>query len=126
MHTTRSSDPSLVPRHTSKELWTIDDMEIRTEHEPDRHRFVLYVGTEAAATSEYFDNATERNFYHTVTIPKYRGRGLAAVLTETALDDTRRQGLTVVPSCWFVREFIDTNPDTYGDLLTSPAPPDAP
>lgn len=92
-------------------------MQIHIEHQPDQHRFVLTQDSESAAFSEYFDDATSRNFYHTVTLPQYRGRGLAAVLTEHALDDALEHGLSVIPSCWFVREFIETNPDKYGRLL---------
>lgn len=98
-------------------------MKIRTEHDSANNRFVLYIGANSAVVSEYFQNDRERTFYHTVTAPQYRGRGLAAVLTEYALDDTRAQGLSVVPSCWFVREFIETNSDRYAGLLTSAEPP---
>ncbi|MGA9872258.1 MAG: GNAT family N-acetyltransferase [Rhodococcus sp. (in: high G+C Gram-positive bacteria)] len=100
-------------------------MDISTDHEPESHRFVLRLGTDIAAYSEYFDADTVRNFYHTVTLPEHRGRGYAAVLTERALDDTARDGMTVHPSCWFVREFIETNADRYGVLLTSDEPPAA-
>lgn len=92
-------------------------MEIRTENQPDQHRFVLTLGSELAAFSEYYDDDASRTFYHTVTLPQYRGRGLAAVLTEYALDDTLDRGLTAIPSCWFVKEFIETNADKYGRLL---------
>ena len=98
-------------------------MEIRTEHDAAQHRFVLYVGEEIAAISEYFETEDQRTFFHTTTFPQYRGRGLAAVLTEYALDDARASGMTVVPSCWFVREFIETNSVKYGSLLTSAEPP---
>lgn len=97
-------------------------VEIRTAHDAARHRFVLYVSEQVAAISEYFETKEQRTFFHTVTFPQYRGRGLAAVLTEYALDDTRTSGMTVVPSCWFVREFIETNTVEYGSLLTSAEP----
>ncbi|AYJ50727.1 GNAT family N-acetyltransferase [Rhodococcus sp. P1Y] len=97
-------------------------MDIRPEHDAAGHRFVLYADGDSAVISEYFDIDRRRNFFRTVTLGQYRGRGLAAVLTEYALDDTRRKGLSVVPSCWFVREFIETNAAAYGDLLTSAEP----
>nr|WP_296779976.1 GNAT family N-acetyltransferase [Rhodococcus sp. (in: high G+C Gram-positive bacteria)] len=100
-------------------------METRVEHQPEQHRFVLYLGLTIAAVSEYFDVDSERNFYHTVTLPQYRGRGFAAVLTERALDDTREQGMTVMPSCWFVSEFIETNADRYASMITPAGPPAA-
>ena len=99
-------------------------MDARAEHDAERSRFVLYSDTELAAVSEYFDVGDTRNFFHTVTLPQYRGRGYAAALTEYALNDTRSRRLLVQPSCWFVREFIESNPDEFGDLLTSPESPD--
>jgi predicted GNAT family acetyltransferase len=101
-------------------------MDFSPEHDAEQHRYVLRAGLTVAAYSEYFDSDTVRTFYHTLTVPQYRGRGLAAVLTEYALDDTRRRGMTVDPSCWFVREFIETNAAEYGSLLTSAEPPGAP
>jgi predicted GNAT family acetyltransferase len=47
-----------------------------------------------------------------------RGRGLGSELVRAALDDVRRRGATVVPTCWYVAEFIDAHPE-YGDLLAS-------
>ena len=35
-----------------------------------------------------------------------------------ALDDVRPTGRRVVPSCWYVAQFIDEHPD-YADLLTA-------
>jgi uncharacterized protein len=53
---------------------------------------------------------------HTVIDPARRRQGLGAELVRGALDDLRRRGHRVVPSCWFVAEFIDDHPD-YVDLL---------
>ena len=53
---------------------------------------------------------------HTVIEPGERGRGWGAVLVGAALDDIRRQGLRIVPRCWFVAEFVEQNPH-YGDLV---------
>jgi len=38
------------------------------------------------------------------------------VLVGAVLDDIRRQGLQIVPQCWFVAEFVERNPQ-YTDLL---------
>jgi predicted GNAT family acetyltransferase len=53
---------------------------------------------------------------HTVVDPAFRGRGLAAHLVRRALDDARAQGLSVVPSCWYVAQYIDDHPADQ-DLL---------
>ena len=53
---------------------------------------------------------------HTVIDPSRRGQGLAAVLVAAALDDIRSSGRAVVPTCWYVAEFIQAHP-AYRDLL---------
>ena len=53
---------------------------------------------------------------HTEIDPYRRGHGLGAQLVQGALDDLRQRGAQVVPSCWFVAEFIDHHPD-YADLV---------
>jgi uncharacterized protein len=47
---------------------------------------------------------------HTVVDRRYRGRGLAAELVHRALDDARAQGLGVIPSCWYVAQYIGDHP----------------
>lgn len=51
----------------------------------------------------------ERIFHHTVVDPAYGGRGLAGVLTEQALAETKAQGYTVVPVCTYVAGWIAKN-----------------
>ncbi len=92
------------------------DETTRVEHHADRHRYEILVGDEVAGYAEYRPGAGTRDFDHTVTLPQFRGRGLAAVLVRDALDDTRAAGLSIVPSCSYVRHFVDTNPD-YQDLV---------
>jgi predicted GNAT family acetyltransferase len=53
---------------------------------------------------------------HTEIDPRQRGRGLGAVLVQGVLDDARARGASVVPACWFVREYIEQHPE-HADLL---------
>lgn len=55
---------------------------------------------------------------HTEIDRQRRGQGLGAVLVQGALEDLRAQGATVVPTCWYVAEFIDEHPD-FRDLLAA-------
>jgi predicted GNAT family acetyltransferase len=47
---------------------------------------------------------------HTVVDRAYRGRGLAAELVRRALADARDRGLGVIPSCWYVAQYIGAHP----------------
>jgi len=40
-----------------------------------------------------------------------QGQGLGAVLVRAALDDVRQRGARIVPSCWYVAEFIAEHPE---------------
>ncbi|MDI6628527.1 GNAT family N-acetyltransferase [Rhodococcus sp. IEGM 1370] len=91
-------------------------MPVKITHDTVDHRFEIHVDSELAGYSEYLESDGSRTFHHTVTLPQFRGRGLAAALTEYALDDTSTQGLRVVPACWFVRDFIAAAGDRYSHL----------
>ena len=92
-------------------------MPIEITHDEADQRFEIYVDSELAGYSEYLESNRTRTFHHTVTLPPFRGRGLAAALTEHALDATSMQGLAVVPACWFVRDFIAAAGDRYSHLV---------
>lgn len=66
--------------------------------------------------ADYRDDGTNLVFPHTVIDPAFRGRGNGDILVAGALDDVRSLGRKIVPTCWFVGEFIDQNPQ-YADLL---------
>ena len=88
-------------------------------HDATASRYELVIDGTVASFADYTDRGDGvRVFPHTVTDPAFRGRGLAAEVVRFALDDTATAGLKVVPSCWFVAEFIDANPD-YAHLLTT-------
>ena len=45
-------------------------------------------------------------------------QGLGAVLVKGVLDDARARGIGVVPTCWYVREYIEQHPEE-ADLVAS-------
>ncbi|WP_420098629.1 GNAT family N-acetyltransferase [Corynebacterium sp.] len=51
--------------------------------------------------------AGDRIFFHTTVGDDYAGRGLAGILVDEALADTRSQGRTVVPVCPYVRSWTE-------------------
>jgi uncharacterized protein len=50
------------------------------------------------------------DFVSTYTPPALRGRGIAARVVKQALEWAEAEGLAVVPSCWFVREYVEREP----------------
>jgi predicted GNAT family acetyltransferase len=56
----------------------------------------------------------------TLVPPHLRGRGLGTALVRQGLDWARREGYQVIPSCPFVRDFMERNPE-YSDLIADSA-----
>jgi uncharacterized protein len=86
-------------------------------HAPGRSRYELFVDGELVGVADYrLSRDGVATFPHTEIDGQRRGRGLGAVLVRAALDAERAAGHTIVPSCWYVAEFIDDNPE-YADLV---------
>jgi len=58
------------------------------------------------------------NFLHTYVPPELRGKGIAEQLVQEALEDARNRGFKVIPSCWYVKLYIDRHPQLQ-DVLAS-------
>ncbi len=86
-------------------------------NEPESSRYVVTVDGRTTGFADYRIDGDDIVFPHTVIDPAARGQGLGAILVKGALDDVRPTGRRVVPHCWYVAQFIDSNPE-YGDLLT--------
>ncbi len=96
------------------------DPQPTVRHDPDRQRYEVLLGDEVVGFAEHRTTADGvEAFPHTVVTPAHEGKGLAGVLVRHALDDVRRRGVKVVPSCWYVAGWIDRHPD-YADLLAEP------
>lgn len=87
-------------------------------HDEEGHRYLLRRDGEHVGLIDYRPQGDALVMHHTEIRPDARGSGLGAVLVRHALDDLRDTGKRVVPSCWYVREFIDGNPE-YADLLAT-------
>ena len=73
-----------------------------------------------AANREYRLSPGTMTFFHTLTPPALRGRGLAAKVVQAALDYARSEGLKVIPLCWYVSGHIEAHPELR-DLLAPQA-----
>lgn len=95
-------------------------MDIAVTVNPHRSRYEITVDGAVVGHADYRRSDGTVVLPHTEIDPAMRGRGLAAVLVERVLGDLLAESelrpVTVVPSCWFVAEFIDANP-RYAVLL---------
>jgi predicted GNAT family acetyltransferase len=67
---------------------------------------------------EYRRDGSRIVYTHTVVPPYLEGHGIAGRLAWHALDYAREEGLTVVPLCPYVADYIDRHPE-YADLVLS-------
>ena len=81
----------------------------------ERSRYELLIDGELVGVVDYQEQGDVLDFPHTEIDPSRRGQGLGAVLVQGALNDVRARGQQVVPTCWYVAEFLDHHPD-YADL----------
>ena len=79
-------------------------------------RFEIVVDGEVAGFVEYQRNGDVVDMTHTEIGDAYEGQGLGGKLARGALDLVRSAGATVVPSCPFIKGWIDKH-DDYQDLL---------
>jgi predicted GNAT family acetyltransferase len=79
-------------------------------HAPDRSRFEIDLG-DATAVLTYVESDSQIVFDHTLTPPQHRGKGLADQLTRAGLTWAAETGKTVVPTCWYVAQWLDRHPD---------------
>ncbi|WP_039796271.1 GNAT family N-acetyltransferase [Nocardia araoensis] len=93
-------------------------MTTRLEHNVADTRFEIYIDDTLAGYADYAEreNPKVRDFHHTLTFPEFRGRGVAAQVVEYALNDSRTAGFSVIPTCWYVEQYISQHRE-YADLV---------
>lgn len=90
---------------------------------PDRElrRYEIRVGDAIAGFTQFVDSDDQRIFFHTEIEERFAGRGLAATLIRSALDDTIASGKRIVPICPFVAGFLDRH-DEFADHVDPVTP----
>jgi len=79
-------------------------------HDEARQRFTHDLDGQVSYLVYRRLDAQTVDFVSTYTPPPLRGRGIAAHIVRHALEWADGQGLKVVPSCWFVAEYVERDP----------------
>ncbi len=82
---------------------------------PDQQQYEARMGG-ALARLQYRLAGDTIIFTHAEVPPAFEGHGIASKITHTALEDARSRGLTVVPLCPFVADYIRQHP-AYHSLV---------
>ncbi len=75
-----------------------------------------YEARDDGTVAGYLDYIVKRGriaLVHTEVLPTHRGQGVGDRLVRFALDDARRRGLRVIPSCPYVRAYLERHPETH-------------
>ena len=89
---------------------------MRVEHDTATSRFLVRV-PEGVATLRYSMPSLRLMDIESTFVPSAaRGRGVGAALVERALKHARNEGYLVIPSCWYVKRWVERHPE-YAELL---------
>jgi len=91
-------------------------MELEIQHNKDKKRFFTIVEEREAYLNYEFSGENTLNFNHTYVPFNLRGRSIAAQIVRYALEYARENNFKVIPSCSYVRVYIDKNKQ-FSDLV---------
>lgn len=83
---------------------------------PESNRYEALRGDDLVGRLDYVVDGPRVDLTHTWTDPAVRGQGVAGKLVQRALDDAREAGFQVVPTCSYVRSWINDH-EEYADLV---------
>jgi predicted GNAT family acetyltransferase len=93
-------------------------MATEVRHAAEESRYEILLDGRVVGIAEYADRGDVLVFHHTEIDASSRGGGLGEQLVTGALDDVRARGRRIIPTCWFVAEFVELHPN-YEDLLAT-------
>jgi uncharacterized protein len=88
------------------------------EHDPEAHRFTASVASGTAVLAYTPAGPGVLELYSTYVPAADRGKGVAAGLVEAAVAYARSEGLRIIPTCWYVAQWIRQHPE-HADLLSA-------
>jgi len=92
----------------------IDPDKIEVTHNPAENRFEAWVEGKLSKL-DYSKNGDTIMMTHVGVPVEFRGQGLAAAITKTALEYAKSNSLRVIPICPYVASYIRRNPQ-YTEL----------
>lgn len=96
---------------------TADGRLIEFSRDTQNRRYRATVDGHVVGEAEFLLTPELVVFTHTETDPGFEGQGIGSALVRWALDDVRGQGYSVLPTCPFVRGYVERHADEYADLL---------
>jgi len=92
--------------------------EILVTHNKDNNRFETFIEGQLSKL-DYMINGDTIVMTHVGVNPAHRGNGVAAKITQTALEYAKANSMRVIPMCSYVGAYIRRNPE-YRELTRQP------
>jgi hypothetical protein len=92
-------------------------MDISVANDEERRQFHAELDGHRAHLDYVRQQDGALDLIHTEVDPALRGKGVGEAVVRFALDAARSGGLKIIPTCPFVKKFIERHPE-YGDLVT--------
>jgi len=89
---------------------------VTVRDDTDQQRYEAVVGGQVAGFIQYRLDGDVVDMVHTEVDDRWEGKGVASALAEGALAEVRAAGRTVVPSCPFVKGYIEKH-EEHADLV---------
>lgn len=90
--------------------------DVTVRNNPEASRYEALLNGEVVGLADYRLSGQTMEITRTETDAGHQGQGIAGQVVRTALDDAREKGLSVIPTCPYVENWISEHPD-YQDLL---------
>ncbi|GEP36432.1 N-acetyltransferase [Nocardioides psychrotolerans] len=90
--------------------------DIEVTDNTERLRFEITSDGAEAGFADYELTEGTIKLTHTVVGDDFEGQGIGGKLVRHALDDARSHGLRVIPTCSFVKGYVEKHPE-YADLV---------
>jgi predicted GNAT family acetyltransferase len=91
------------------------DVSPQVTHDPAAGRFEIHT-EQGMALLNYRHRGPDLDLVHTEVPQALEGHGYGAKLATSALDYARREGMSIIPTCPYVKAYIDRHPE-YADLV---------
>ncbi|HEX6435349.1 MAG TPA: GNAT family N-acetyltransferase [Gemmatimonadales bacterium] len=91
---------------------------VPVRHDPATHRFQARVPSGTAVLSYAPAGPGLIELYSTYVPAADRGHGVGGRLVEVAVAHAREQGMRIIPTCWYVAQWIREHPE-HSDLVVA-------
>ena len=99
-------------------------MDLDVHHDRVAHKFTAVVdGHEAKIeyAESWTDDGCVLDLRHTLVDPALRGRGIGQALVARTLAMTRQEGVRIIPTCPFIKAYLEEHPDAGQGVVLRPA-----